>query len=299
MKINFKILATACLAAVIAVVSCKKPDYTFGKIVTPSDVTLNTNIEGVDAANPNGNGSGKVDIDVTASNVISYKIDYGDGNTEIVTSGKVTHKYASPGTSDYTIIVSAIGTGGVTSTATKKISVFVLFEIPAEMLQNLTNGGSQTWVIDRETPGHVGVGPVNTFTPDHYAAPPNQRDPCLYDDEVTFTKDANNGVTMTVNNKGQSFLVAASTVYYGFSGGDNCFTIDNSAPRKLAFMDATSSSTTANSTRIQFMVPGNGLIAFGTGGKNYEILSITPTTIHLRNIGTDGLAWYQIFKVKQ
>jgi hypothetical protein len=299
MKINFKILATACLAAVVAVVSCKKPDYSFGKIITPTDVTLNTKIEGVDATNPNGNGTGKVDIDVTASNVISYKIDYGDGNTEIVSTGKITHKYASPGTSDYTIIVSAIGTGGVTSTATKKVTVFVLFEIPAEMLKNLTNGSSKTWVIARETGGHVGVGPANTFSPDYYAATPNQRDACLYDDEITFSSDVNKNVSMAVNNKGQSFITGGATAAYGLTGPDNCYTIDVSATRKLTFMDATSGSSSSNSTGIQFSVPGNGLIAFGTGGKTYEILSITPTEIHLRNIGSDGLAWYQIFKVKQ
>ncbi|MBL4676418.1 MAG: PKD domain-containing protein [Mucilaginibacter sp.] len=298
MKINFRILATACLAAVIAVVSCKKPEYTFGKIITPTDVTLATTIEGVDATNPNGNGTGKVAIDVTSSDAISYKIDYGDGNTEIVPSGKVTHKYASPGTSDYTIIVSAIGTGGVTSTTTKKVTVFVLFEIPAEMLQNLTNGASQTWVIARETNGHVGVGPANTFSPDYYAATPNQRDACLYDDEITFSRDANKNVTMIINNKGQSFFTAAATSHYGVSGGDNCYTIDVSAPRKLTFMDATSGSSSSNSTGIQFTVPGNGLIAFGTGGNTYEILAISATSFQLRSIGSDGLAWYQIFKVK-
>ena len=44
-------------------------------------------------------------------------------------------------------------------------------------------------------------------------------------------------------------------------------------------MDATSASTPANSTRIQFTVPGNGIINFGTGGTTYEILSITATQL--------------------
>ena len=63
-------------------------------------------------------------------------------------------------------------------------------------------------------------------------------------------------------------------------------------------MNATSQSTTANSTRIQFIVPGNGIINFGTGGNTYEILSITATSINLRNIGIDGNAWYQKLKNK-
>lgn len=299
MKTNIKILTVACLAAVIAVISCKKKDYSFGQIVTPSDVTLATEIEGLDTANPNGGGSGNVTITVKAVNALSYKIDYGDGTNEIVPAGKIKHKYSNPGTSDYTIIVSAIGTGGVTSTSAKKITVFVAFEIPADILQDLTNGSSQVWVSARETPGHVGVGPVTSFAPDYYSAEPNQRAECLYDDEMTFTRNANNTVTLTVNNKGQSFFLAAATAFYGVSGGDNCYNIDLSAPRRLTFMNATSNSTPANSTRIQFVVPGNGLINFGSGGNTYEILAITPTTISLRNIGIDGLAWYQKFKVKQ
>ncbi|TFF38557.1 PKD domain-containing protein [Mucilaginibacter psychrotolerans] len=297
MKINIKVMAATFLLAVLAVVSCKKDEYTFGKIITPTDVTLTTQIQGADAANPNGGGSGNVDITTTATSAVSYKIDYGDGNIEVVPTGKVTHKYANPGTADYTVIVSAIGTGGVTSTLSKKITVFVAFEIPSEIMQDLTNGSSQTWVTAKETPGHVGVGPNNTYSSDYYSADPNQRDPCLYDDEMTFTKNGST-ITLTVNNKGQSFSIAAATAFYGAAGGDGCYNIDLTAPRKLTFMNATSGSTTANSTRIQFVVPGNGLINFGTGGNTYEILAITPTTITLRNIGIDGLAWYQKFKVK-
>lgn len=63
-------------------------------------------------------------------------------------------------------------------------------------------------------------------------------------------------------------------------------------------MNATSGSTSDISTKIQFLVQGNGLINFGTGGNTYEILSITHTNIHLRNIGIDGNAWYQKLIVK-
>lgn len=298
MKINIKALSALCVAALVLVGSCKKPEYSFGKLLTPKDLALTTTIAGVDAANPNGAGSGSVAIAVKATDAMTYKVDYGDGNTDLVPSGEVTHKYGVPGTFDYTVTVSAIGTGGAMSTLSKKITVFVAFEIPAEILQNLTGGSAKTWVNARETPGHVGVGPTNTFTSDYYSADPNQRAECLYDDEITFTKDANNNIALTVDNKGQSFMTAAATAYYGKGGGDNCYDFDLAAPRKLAFMDATSTSTPAQSTRIQFMVPGTGLINFGTGGNTYEIISLTSTTITLRNIGSDGLAWYQKFKVK-
>ena len=297
MKIKIK-AAILMLVASVIYLSCKKPEYSFGTLTTPTNLTLTTAIEGVDTNNPNGAGSGKVTITAAASNAITYKIDYGDGTTEMVPSGTITHKYNTPGTASYTVTVNAVGTGGTTSTLSKKITVYVAYTIPDYIVQDLTGGASKVWVTDRTNPGHVGVGPATTFTPDYYAAAPNERADCLYDDEITFAKDANNNITMTINNKGQSFFIAAATAFYGKSGGDNCYDIDVSGTRTLAFMDATSASTTSNSTRVQFMVPGNGLINFGTGGNTYEILSITSTTITLRNIGIDGLAWYQKLKVK-
>ncbi len=297
MKINIKAIVLIFLTAFVYI-GCTKPKYNFGEITTPTNLALTASIAGADATNPNGAGTGNVAITVTASKAITYKIDYGDGTTDMVPSGVITHKYSSPGTSAYTITVNAVGTAGVTSTLSKKITVFVAYNTPAAILQNLTNGSSQTWVTDRLAPGHVGVGATNTFTPDYYAATPNQRADCLYDDLITFTKDASGNVLLSIDNKGQSFLTAGSTSFYGKSGGDNCYDLDLSAARKLTFMAATSGSTSANSTMVQFMVPGNGLINFGTGGNTYEIISLTATTMTLRNIGIDGLAWYQKLKVK-
>jgi len=101
-----------------------------------------------------------------------------------------------------------------------------------------------------------------------------------------------------VNNKGESMSIGAATTFYGFSGPDGCYAINTGGTKTLIFSDATSASTPANSTRIQFKVPGNGIINFGTGGVTYEILSYTSTTMYLRNIGADGNAWYQKLKVK-
>ena len=172
------------------------------------------------------------------------------------------------------------------------------FEIPAAILQALTNGSSRVWVTDRNEPGHFGVGAADLFFPNYYGAGPNSREACAYDDEITFSKDANSRIFMAIDNKGQSFSIGAASAFYGFSGGDNCYGLNTAAAKQLAFMDATSASTPGNSTRIQFMVPGNGMINFGTGGTIYEILSISNTSIHLRNIGIDGNAWYQKLKVK-
>ncbi len=295
---KIKLLILLFLSTGLFFTACKKTEYSLGDLKAPAGLTLTTAITGADATNPNGNGSGSVVITTTATNAITYNIDFGDGKTQLVPSGVITYKYANPGTYDYTVTVNAIGTAGIISTTSKKIKVFVAFEIPAAILQSLTNGSSQIWITDKNAPGHFGVGQGDLFFPNYYAATPNSREACAYDDEITFSQDANKNVFMLIDNKGASFSIGAATAFYGFSGGDGCYAINTGGNRKLAFMDATSSSTAAVSTRIQFVVPGNGIINFGTGGVTYEILSITSTQISLRNIGSDGNAWYQKLKIK-
>ncbi len=273
--------------------SCKKEKYSFGELKAPSDLALTATVVGVDATNPNGDGSGSVVISASAQNALTYNIDFGDGTKRVVPSGYLTYKYTNPGTSEYTITVNAIGTGGAISTISKTVKVYVQFEIPAAIIAALTNGSSRKWVSDKGSVGHFGVGPNDQFTPIWYEAAPNTREACAYDDEITFTLGANNRISMSIDNKGTSFSIGAATGFYGFSGGDGCYAISTGGSKQLAFMNATSGSTPAVSSGIQFNVPGNGIMIFGTGGTTYEILKYTDTTLQLRNIGADGNAWYQ------
>jgi hypothetical protein len=298
MTTNIKSITIILLAAMFTFTACKKTEYAFGTLKTPTNLSITAAIAGTGANSPNGDGSGTVVITTTATDAITYKIDFGDGTSKLVPSGSVTYKYSNPGTTDFTITINAIGTGGVISTISKKITVFVAFVIPPEIVAALTNNASRTWVTDKDAPGHVGVGANSVFTPNYYSADPNTRAACLYDDEIAFTEDANGNIFINVDNKGQSFLIGASTSFYGVNGGDNCYDINTSGVRKLSFMNATSTSTPDISTRIQFMVPGNGIINFATGGNTYEILSASATNISLRNIGIDGNAWYQKLKAK-
>ena len=278
--------------------SCKKESYSFGQLKAPTDLTLTATVVGANTGNPNGDGSGSVVITATSKNTLTYNIDFGDGKTQVVPNGTITYKYTTPGTNDYTITINAVGTGGALSTISKKIKVFVAFEIPANIVAALTGGSSKVWMTDKNANAHFGVGPATDFSPIWYAAGPNSREPCAYDDEITFSKDALNNITLTIDNKGQSFAIGAASAFYGFSGGDGCFNMAIATPRKLAFMDANSGSTSANSTKVSFTVPGNGIINFGTGGSTYEILAISATELSLRNIGIDGNSWYQKLKAK-
>jgi hypothetical protein len=299
MKNTFKILSLLSLLVILGFTSCKKEEYTFGSMKTPSGLALTTTVAGVDNANPAGNGTGAVAINVTAANAITYKVDFGDGNTQMVPTGVINYKYTSPGTNTYNVTVTAIGTGGIVSVISKTITVYVAFTIPADILQNITGGSTKTWVCDKNADAHFGVGPNDAFAPIWYGAGPNSRAADgFYDDEVTFSKDVNNNVSINLDNKGTTFVLGAALSYYGLTGAEGQFPIANQGVKRLSFMNATSASTSANSTRIQFMVPSNGLVLIGMGSNTYEILSLTATTMTLRTIGADGNSWYQKLKVK-
>lgn len=287
------------LLLALGISSCEKTEYSFGSLTSPSDMTLNATIAGVDATNPNGNGTGNVSIATIAKNAITYKIDFGDGKVQMVPSGTISYKYGIPGTNEYTITVTAVGTGGITSVISKKIKVFVAFTIPTDILQNLTNGSSRIWMCDNNADGHFGVGPADAFAPIWYSAGANTRSADgFYDDEITFAKTATNQITMNVDNKGKTFVLGAAISYYGLTGPEGQYPLATTGVKNLIFQDATSASTSANSTRIQFSVPGNGLVMIGLGSTTYEILSLTSTTMTLRTIGVDGNSWYQKLKVK-
>jgi hypothetical protein len=290
---------TVIFLVVLAILSsCEKQDYAVGELNSPAGLTLNATVEGADAANPEGNGSGKVNIAAAAQGAITYKVDFGDGKIQMVPSGKIVYKYTSPGSHEYTITVNAVGKGGISTVTSKKIKVYVRFEIPADIVTNLTNNASKVWITDKETDGHFGVGPTDAFSPIWYSATPNSREACAYDDVITFSKNANGDIFLAVDNKGESFSIGGATAFYGFSGPDGCYAINTGGTKKLAFMDASSASTPDLSTRIEFEVPGNGIVNFGTGATNYEILSITPTQLHVRSIGVTGIAWYMKLKAK-
>jgi hypothetical protein len=305
MKNLYKIIGLFSLLVILSITGCKKEEYSFGAMKTPSGLALTTTVVGLDNANPSGNGTGAVTINMTATDAITYNVDFGDGNIALVPSGKITYKYTTPGVKKYTITANAIGTGGIISTISKSVTVFVAFEIPTTILTNLTGSGSKVWVADKDAPGHFGVGPGpsqganETFFPSWYAAAPNERvADGTYDDEVTFSKDVNNNVSMDLDNKGKTFVLKDALSYYGLTGAEGQFPIVTLGVKRLSFMNATSNTTAAISTRIQFSVPGNGLVMVGAGSNMYEIISITSTTMTLRTIGADGNAWYQMFKVK-
>jgi len=74
----------------------------------PANLEITVQLEGSDATNPNGNGSGKVLFNFSATNTTLYKINFGDGSDIVETPNKtVSHTYIGSGIQTFNVIVSA------------------------------------------------------------------------------------------------------------------------------------------------------------------------------------------------
>ena len=58
---KFKYLVYS-IAAMLALTSCTQEEYEFGALTSPSDITIVAELAGKTTAKPNGDGSGKVNL---------------------------------------------------------------------------------------------------------------------------------------------------------------------------------------------------------------------------------------------
>jgi hypothetical protein len=68
-------------------VNCSEDDFTFGSLQAPTNLQVAVELIGKTAANPNGDGSGKVKFTATADDAISYKFVFPDGTSSNAPSG--------------------------------------------------------------------------------------------------------------------------------------------------------------------------------------------------------------------
>jgi hypothetical protein len=298
------------IAALILVWSaCKKQDYSMGDLTAPSNIVITTEIVGVDATHPNGDGSGNVNITVTADNAMAYKIGYNAGSSSdyaaISATGKVTKKFTKTGVNTYRISVLAFGKGGSSSLGTADVTVRSDFKPDAAIVTGLTNDASKTWVVDKSVPGHFGVGPWDptSVTPSWWAAAINEKVNCcncFYTATFKFTKNADGTFKLDVATPDGAFTktgqfagglpgipAAGDEACYAYPGGSSTF----------SFIPASSGIAAPTSTGTSIMLAGvNTFIGYGAVLKEYEIFACTPTYLYLRVQGTEtGNAWYLKF----
>lgn len=313
MYLKYKIVFVLSMA--LLTWGCQDDDASIGEIIAPSNISISAEVIGADSTNPDGDGSGMVTLTASASNAISYKFDFGDGLSEIAPSGQVTHRFTKVGVNTYTVVVNAIGTGGVSSSTSAEVTVRSDFDDP-ELKELLSGGASRTWYLAASEIGHLGVGPGNStvdaegfWYPKWYSAQPFEKceieiSDCLCDDELTFTLDANGQLTYELNNNGYTFFNAGHQSVIGEDAGeDACFAYDTSG---ISIVSLSPSSTdwttvpdpdfTARGTAMSFS--NGGFMGYYVGSSVYDVISVSETELYVRTIdGNDpGLAWYHRFQ---
>tara|TARA_R110001583_G_scaffold44521_1_gene141180 strand:+ start:13795 stop:14874 length:1080 start_codon:yes stop_codon:yes gene_type:complete len=94
------------------------------EILTLSNLTLEANLLGSNATNPNGDGSGIVTFNFSAQNAALYKINLGNGEIIETASNTYTYTYVGAGINTYAVLISAYNADKfITTTLTIKVKI--------------------------------------------------------------------------------------------------------------------------------------------------------------------------------
>lgn len=306
MKHSIKNITLILLTVSFFLNSCKDKEYTMGSLTAPTNLVISTEVEGQDGTHPDGDGSGNVKITATADGALTYKVDY-DANDAVdlvsVPSGSITKKYTKVGVNTYRITLVAYGKGGTSSTLTKDVTVRSDFEPDAAIVTSLTGTGSKAWRVNKDVPGHFGVGPFTgdgSTVPGWWAAGINEKVGCcncFYTATFTFNKSGSNYTLDVATPDGAFTKTGALTTLPGIpaSGDEACYSYGGGSSA-FSFAPASSGITTSTQTSIQ-LAGSNTFIGYGALQKEYEILEISDTRMYLRVQGTEtGNAWYIVLK---
>ncbi|APD05966.1 licheninase [Flavobacteriaceae bacterium UJ101] len=265
-------------------------NYELGQVVVPTGTIVNAVVS--------TDGSGLTSFEVSGDNVITYKVDFGDGTTGVFQSSTFSKNYGSSGT--YVVTVTPYGVAGVSGdVATTTLTIEVDFSLPETFIQNLTGGSSKIWYWDVATAGYLGVGPGDAGEPVWYTSSPYEHEAvgCMFDDMFVFSYDAiNEKVTYNYNNIEASYFNTDFTP----SGSDECVNVDTSGDYEAVLGLATSDVLSeSESTKVNIALTGSGegnfMGYFAGGDGNYEVISLTASTMYVRWVDSAGRAWYQKF----
>lgn len=294
---NYIIFLVAVLGGCLTLNGCYDDDHSMGDINAPTNLSVNFTIYNATDSDPFGDGSGIVNFTATADNAMNYKFFFGDNTTASTSNGEISHSYALTGINTYTVTVLATGAGGASTSTTVSVTVFSSFS-DENTKELLTGGSSKTWYIAKGLPGHLGLGPMTSYTQDWYSAAPFEKDECFYNDELTFSLDGNQNIVYNLNNHGETFF---NVTYLSVGGGsgdeDTCLPYDTSGDRFVTLAAATPGAP--ETTGTQMMIGDGGFMAYYVAQSNYEILEITEDYMYVRfqmaPPGDTNIAWYMKF----
>lgn len=302
---KFKNLYVVILSLIAVFYGCQENDYSFGEIITPSNIQITAEIVGVDANNPNGDGSGVVNFKATADNAVSYKFVY-DGAETVALSGETSLIFSKLGLNTHTVTVVASGTAGVTSSKSIQVDVLATYAPPVDLQTKLFGFDpanpnavtSRTWKIQSAKPGHFGLGPVGGTTPTEWygAAADEKAGLGMYDDRYIFSSDG------TFSHVTNGDIFGRDPHVVNDLGPNTTGNVNGADIENYSFADYTESyQLTAPGGVETINLSGIGFIGYYTGGNHqYEIFDRgTPNEMILRT--TDAAAdfdWWFIIVVE-
>lgn len=304
MKKLSQYILVALFGLLIVATGCQE-EHEMGALITPTNVQLSAEIVGVDDENPNGDGSGFVNFTATAENAITYNYIFDDGSgTQVAADGKITHQFSVTGVNTYTVTVSAVGTGGLTSSKSNQVEVLSTFE-DTDALEFLTGGSSKTWYWAADLPGHAGMGTESedygnleyTWASWWQIGPFDTEKACMYDAEFVFTK-TDNGLTFEQT----AGLAWIPGTYAGDIGveGDQCYGEDVATPlygvKNVSFIPSSSKASIDGEYRGTTMnFSDGGFMCWWVGVSEYDIIEVTENILTVRIREDETQAWYHTF----
>lgn len=307
---NSKYILVAFIGLLFIMNSCQKDDYKLGDLIAPANVTLTYEIEGANAENPYGDGSGIVNFTATADHEITYTFDFGDGkDKQIAASGKTSHLFSTNGINLYNVTVSTVGTGGISSTKIIQVTVFSSFA-DDEAKQFLTGGSTKSWYWAADQPGHLGLGPndqvyengSHTYSAWYAAAPWEKIATSLYECEFVFSEEGGSFTFEQLNPTGEAFVQGNYCGEFGL-GAEGSYPsagtpFDIAGVKNVSFSPSASIATIDGGYRRTTMNFSNGgYMGFYAGSSEYEIIEVTENILKVRMVQTNTplFAWYHTF----
>lgn len=276
---------------------CQDDDAELGTILPPSNLQIDAVIE--------DGQTGNVTITPQADDAINFHIFFTQNGDPLVAQPgeSQTFRYTQSGQYSVFVTVVAFGTGGTSSSQTIELDLDVRLFIDQATLQMIGGDGSKRWIWDSSVGGHFGVGPTTNDFPEFFSASPNQLDPCIYDDVLVFSYDANDnyGFELITGDANQTFMNWAEVTRF----------FPNDTPTQ--FVDECRDITDQIATNTSFVIfeneegtriisVENSTLSYWSGAMEYQVLELTADKLSVRGIqevssdfGGGQLAWYHTF----
>lgn len=114
-------LNLACLFLVLGI-SCSTKDDQAND--TPSNLAINITLVGANQQNPNGDGSGVIQVTATATNATRFAFRFDNGDVQESNSGTMEYTFSEEGTNTYSVVAWAYSESGEFINETVNITVY-------------------------------------------------------------------------------------------------------------------------------------------------------------------------------